>query len=109
MVLRAFLMALLLSRGVWGELPIDTSRARDVEAWKPQIAAYSLRHYGQKEWRLEPHCIVLHYTASSSFPWNLVHSTSSLGERPGLASHYVVDGRHIWQILPPQVRSRGAY
>ncbi|MEW6279959.1 MAG: peptidoglycan recognition family protein [Candidatus Eremiobacterota bacterium] len=90
-------------------LPIDRSRQRDLQAWKPQIQAYSKRHYGEDTWQLRPTCIVLHYTAGTSFPWNLVNTGSFLGERPGLASHYVIDGARVWQILPPDVRSRGAF
>lgn len=89
--------------------PIDTSRARDLSRWKPAIAAYSKRHYGEAEWALQPTCIVLHYTAGRLFPWNLVQGDRFDGEAPGLASHYVIDGRHIWQLIPPDVRSRGAY
>ena len=87
----------------------DLSRARDLETWKPAIAAYSQRHYAEAEWALRPTCIVLHFTAGRLFPWNLVKSDSFDGEVPGLASHYVIDGPHIWQLLPPEVRSRGAY
>ncbi|MFN8610764.1 MAG: peptidoglycan recognition family protein [Vulcanimicrobiota bacterium] len=87
----------------------DTSRVRSLESWKRQIAEYSRRHYGEADWRLEPKCIVLHYTAGTTFPWNLVNSPDFAGETPGLASHYVVDGSRIWQVLPPEVRSRGAY
>lgn len=92
-----------------GTYSIRTDRARNLRAWKPQIAAYSQRHYGENTWELEPTCIVLHYTAGKLFPWNLVNSPSFLGEKPGLASHYVIDGANIWEILPPTVRSRGAY
>ena len=88
---------------------IRSDRARALESWKPDIAAYSLRHYGEAEWRLQPTCLVLHYTAGSAFPWNLVQSSSFEGERPGLASHFVVQESVVWQILPPEVRSRGAY
>ena len=89
--------------------PIDHSRHRDLATWKVAIAAYSQRHYGDNEWRLRPTCIVLHYTAGRSFPENLVSSSSFVNETPGLASHYVVDGQHIWEILPPTVRCRGTY
>jgi N-acetyl-anhydromuramyl-L-alanine amidase AmpD len=91
------------------ELHIRTDRQRDLSTWRPAIARYSLRHYGEDTAELKPTCIVLHFTAGSSFPWNLVRSTSSDGEAPGLASHYVIEGSTIWQILPPDVRSRGAY
>lgn len=90
-------------------LKIDTSRARSLDSWKAQISGYSLRHYGEPTWQLQPTCIVLHYTAMPAFPWNLVRSSSFNNETPGLASHYVIDGPKIWQILPPTVRSRGAY
>ena len=36
-------------------------------------------------------------------------TSSFAGETPGLAVHYVVDGDKIWEILPPNVRSRGCY
>lgn len=87
----------------------DTSRARPLGAWKPAIAEYSRRHYGEPQWQLQPKCIVLHYTAGREFPWNLVNSAEFAGESPGLASHFVVDGPKIYQLLPPEVRSRSAY
>lgn len=95
---------------VAAELPsYDQSRARPLEPWKRQITEYSRRHYGEPDWRLQPRCIVLHYTAGRQFPWNLVRDGQFAGEAPGLASHFVVDGSHIWQLLPCGVRSRGAY
>ena len=87
----------------------DTSRARSLTDWKPAIREYSRRHYGEAQWQLEPRCIVLHYTAGREFPWNLVNSPDFAGETPGLASHFVVDGSKIYQLIPPEVRSRGAY
>lgn len=90
-------------------LNVKYDKARDLDSWKPQIAQYSARHYGENDWQLQPMAVVLHYTAGSGFPWNLVTSRDFLGETPGLASHYVVDGATVWQILPPWVRSRGAY
>lgn len=92
-----------------GAPAVDRSRARDLQRWKPAITAYSKRHYGEAEWALQPTCIVLHYTVSRGFPWNLVKTDSFAGEAPGLASHYVIDGSHIWELIPPDVRSRGAY
>lgn len=88
---------------------VDRSRERALAGWKPEIAAYSKRHYNEYTWRLHPTCIVLHYTAGTTFPWNLTRSTSFAGEKPGLASHFVIAGTKIWQILPLDVRSRGAY
>lgn len=89
--------------------PILRDHARNLDKWKPGIARYCKRHYGDEAWKLEPTCIVLHYTAGSTFPSNLVTSSSFDREPPGLASHYVVDGTKIWEILPPTVRSRAAY
>lgn len=108
---KVFIAMILLAMTVpvMAELPIDTSRKRNLETWKKQIANYSKRHYGDHEWRLVPTVIVLHYTVSEGFPWNLVNSDSFAGETPGLAVHYVVDGSKIWQILPDDVRSRGCY
>lgn len=84
-------------------------RKRDLTSWKPQISAYSQRHYGEATWELEPKAIVLHYTAGASFPWNLVSSKDFASETPGLAVQYVVEGSRVWQLLPPNVRSRGAF
>ena len=103
--------AVLLSMiGVQAEpLKFDRSRVRPLASWKQQIVGYSQRHYGEATWELNPTCIVLHYTAMPKFPWNLVREASFKGETPGLACHYVIDGDKIWEILPPTVRSRGAY
>jgi len=92
-----------------GGLKVSVARARSLSSWKSAIQEYSRRHYGEDTWRLEPACIVLHYTAGRTFPWNLVRSKSFAGEKPGLASHYVIHGSSVWQILPPTVRSRGAF
>lgn len=99
----------LASAALAEPLKIDRSRARSLSSWKPQIAEYSQRHYGEATWELNPTCIVLHYTAMPNFPWNLVRDTSFKGETPGLGVHYVIDGEKIWEILPTNVRSRGAY
>lgn len=103
------LIALVLTSASADPVKIDRSRARSLAKWKPQIEQYSLRHYGEKSWHLAPTCLVLHYTVSKGFPWNLVKSNSFAGETPGLAVHYVVHGKKVWEILPPDVRSRGAY
>jgi hypothetical protein len=104
------LTVLLAAGGAQAEpLKFDRSRARPLASWKPQITNYSQRHYGEATWELTPTCIVLHYTAMPSFPWNLVREGSFKGETPGLACHYVIDGDKVWEILPPNVRSRGAY
>lgn len=88
---------------------MDTSRSRPLEVWKKDIADYSLRHYGEKEWRLDPNCIILHYTAGKSFPKNLIEGDDFGGERPALASHYILSDSEGWEIIPPNVRCRAAY
>jgi N-acetyl-anhydromuramyl-L-alanine amidase AmpD len=111
---RPALLTILLAAGLWlsgsaDTLQIDRTRTRKLEKWKPLIQKYSERHYGESSWQLNPTCIVLHYTVSRGFPWNLVRTDSFKGETPGLAVHYVIDGSKVWEILPTDVRSRGAY
>ncbi len=69
-------------------IPYDKSR-------KKQMAAYSKRHYGKREWRLEnPKAIVLHYTATSDYPSvfnTFAANTPSLGESPGVCAQFVVE------------------
>lgn len=108
--MKLLFLLFLCSLPAAADLPVyDQSRARSLESWKPHITEYSRRHYGEADWRLEPRCIVLHYTATRTFPWNLVRDSEFAGEKPGLASHFVVEGRKVYQILPCNVRSRGAY
>lgn len=113
MRIKGLLLAVLLAAATAGAqaepIRLDKSRARPLASWKPQITEYSERHYGESTWELSPTCIVVHYTAMPSFPWNLVRESSFKGETPGLACHYVIDGEKVWEILPPDVRSRGAY
>ena len=108
-LLATLALATLSTLGTAEELQIDRSRTRKLSTWKPQIQNYSERHYGESTWQLNPSCIVLHYTVTKNFPWNLVNTNSFKGETPGLAVHYVVKGNKVWEILPPDVRSRGAY
>ena len=58
----------------------------------PEASLHRAPLHGQQRLSLEP-----------------VNTPDFAGETPGLASHYVVDGPKIWQLLPPDVRSRGAY
>ena len=102
-------LSFLASAATAEPLRIDRSRTRNLNNWKPQITRYSERHYGESTWRLDPTCIVLHYTVTKGFPWNLVRTQSFARETPGLAVHYVVKGKKVWEILPPNVRSRGCY
>ena len=85
-------------------IPYDSARKR-------QMAAYSDRHYGDREWRLEnPRAIVLHYTAGSTYSsaWNTFASNApSLGERPGVCAQFIVDkDGTIYQLTRLAVRCR---
>ena len=75
---------------VWKPIPFGAKR-------KAEMAAYARRHYGINTWRLQqPHVIVEHYTASSSFSSafnTFVSDTpdSELHELPGTCAHFVID------------------
>ncbi len=91
-------------------ISIDYSRKRnDLEKWKSWIADYSLNHYGEKEWKLNPKAIILHYTSTSVFPNAFTNSNAPFrDEMPPTATQYVVQGTKIFEVLPPTVRCRGA-
>ena len=77
------------------------------------MAAYSQRHYGQREWRLtDPDVIVLHFTATDSYEsaWNTFNSNApNRGELPGVCSHYVIkQSGTIAELVPPRIRCRHA-
>ena len=88
----------------WDPIPYKHDR-------KHQMANYSKRHYGKREWRLRHvRALVLHYTASGSY--SSVHSTfasnaPSLGERPGVCAQFVVDkDGTVYQLVRRSVRCR---
>jgi len=86
--------------------PISYSKAR-----KRQMANYSQRHYGQREWKLKQvKAIVLHYTAGPSYAsaWSLFDSnTPNLGEKPGTCAQFVVDqDGTVYQLTRLSVRCR---
>jgi N-acetylmuramoyl-L-alanine amidase len=86
--------------------PITFGRAR-----KQQMAAYSLRHYGHRSWRLRhPHVIVEHYTDGGTFAgaWaTMAANTRNLGEKPGVCAHFVIDtDGTIYQVVPLRIRCR---
>ncbi len=91
---------------VWKKVPFGAKRKR-------QMAAYSLRHYGERAWRLvDPRVIVEHYTDGTSFDsaWNhFAANGSHLGEKPGVCAHFLIDtdGR-IFQLVHLGVRCRHA-
>jgi protein MpaA len=80
---------------------------------KRQMAGYSKRHYGRREWRLrDPKVIVLHYTAGPNYrsAWQTFASnTPNMGELPGVCSQFVVakSGR-IHRTVRPTIRCRQA-
>ncbi len=86
-------------------IPYGSARRR-------QMAAYSLRHYGARTWRLRPRVIVLHYTAGSTYAGAravFAANAPNLGELPGVAAHFVVaKGGTIYQLVPLNVRVRHA-
>lgn len=78
---------------------------------KRQMASYSERHYGDHEWRLTDHrVIVLHFTASDSYDsvWNTFESNApNVGEKPGVCAHYVIEQNGtIDELVPPRIRCR---
>ncbi len=88
----------------WDPIPYGHDRRK-------QMAKYSKRHYGEREWRLEnPKAVVLHYTASGSYQsvWNTFASNApNLGESPGVCSQFVVDkDGTIHQLTRMYVRCR---
>ena len=91
--------------------PIDPDRISYEAERKRQMAGYSNRHYGAREWRLtDPDVIVLHFTASNSYSsaWNTFESNApSLGEPPGVCAHYLIDqDGAIGELVPPSIRCR---
>jgi N-acetylmuramoyl-L-alanine amidase-like protein len=81
-----------------------------------EMAAYSLRHYGESEWRLiDPQVVVEHWTQTSS-----VRATrdifvpdkadAELHERPGTCSHFVIArSGTIYQLVDLGTRCRHAF
>ena len=81
---------------------------------KRRMAAYSKRHYGKPEWRLEsPRQIVLHYadapTVSSVFnTFAEDRPDPAFGERPNVCAHFVLGGARPVQMVSLRVRCRHA-
>ena len=91
---------------VWKEIPFGAQRKR-------QMAAYSRRHYGEREWRLlDPQVIVEHYTAGTSLDsaWNHFASNAvHLSEKPGVCAHFLIDtDGTIYQLVNLGIRCRHA-
>lgn len=82
--------------------PIPFPRRR-----KREMAAYAKRHYGLHSYKLRnPHVIVEHYTAGTSFSsaYNTFAQDTrdvELHELPGVCSHFVIDtDGTIYQLVP---------
>jgi hypothetical protein len=79
---------------------------------RQEMAAYSLRHYGQATIVLRPHVIVIHFTAGPSYESAhsvFVQDVPNTGELPGVVSHFVIDkDGTIYQQLPTDLRGRHA-
>ena len=82
---------------------------------RADMAAYSQRHYGEREWRLEPQVVVQHWTSIASVraTWNLFarnRRDSELGELPGTCAHFLIgrDGT-IYQLVDEGTRCRHAF
>jgi N-acetyl-anhydromuramyl-L-alanine amidase AmpD len=77
---------------------------------KAQMAAYSLRHYGVDTWRMKPKVIVLHFTASSSYPGvhaEFASDAPNLGEEPGVCAQYVIDqDGTVYEQVTPTIQCR---
>ncbi|HSS04196.1 MAG TPA: peptidoglycan recognition family protein [Solirubrobacterales bacterium] len=80
---------------------------------KRQMAAYSLRHYGERTWRLRhPHVIVEHYAVASTAA--AVYDTFApdvadpeLHELPNVCAHFVVSSSgRIFQLVNLRTRCR---
>jgi beta-N-acetylhexosaminidase len=93
-------------RIVWKPIPFGAKR-------KSETAAYSRRHYGAAEWRLQhPRVIVEHYTASNSFASAFATFArdvpdGELHELPGTCAHFVIDrDGTIYQLVSLGIRCR---
>jgi N-acetylmuramoyl-L-alanine amidase len=91
---------------VWKPIPFPLQR-------KLEMQAYAKRHYGIDTWRLtDPHVIVEHYTASTTFAsayatFSADVPDSELHELPGTCAHFVVDtDGTIYQLVPLDVMCR---
>ncbi len=94
-----------------GKPPITADPISYGDGRKAEMANYSRRHYGAREWRLrDPKVIVLHFTATDSYDsvWSTFDSNApNLGERPGVCAHYVVEQNGtIDELVSPKVRCR---
>ena len=81
-----------------------------------EMAAYSLRHYGESEWRLiDPQLVVEHWTQTSSARATRDifvpdRADPELHEKPGTCSHFVIaQSGTIYQLVDLGTRCRHAF
>ena len=78
---------------------------------KMQMARYSQRHYGEREYRLgNARVIVEHYTDGPTMMsawWTMANNSKNLGESPGVCTHFIIgkQGR-IYRVVPVGLRCR---
>jgi len=82
-------------------------------ARRNQMAAYSNRHYGEREWRLTaPRLIVIHYAEAGTI--DSIFNTFAANrpdveyhELPGVCSHFAVSAKGIaFKFVPATIRCR---
>ena len=83
-------------------------------ARRKQMAAYSLKRYGDSSIVLAPKAVVLHYTAGGSWQsaWSLFDSNTPNAsgipnDLPGTVAHFIIDkDGTIYQLIPLDLRGR---
>ncbi len=78
---------------------------------KMQMARYSKRHYGKRQYHLnKPRVIVEHYTDGPSMMsawWTMANNTKDIGESPGVCTHFIINARgRIYRTVPLDLRCR---
>ena len=81
---------------------------------RKQMAAYSLKRYGESSTVLAPRVVVLHYTAGGDWrsAWSLFDSNTPNpsgipNDLPGTSAHFIIDkDGTIYQLLPLDLRGR---
>jgi N-acetylmuramoyl-L-alanine amidase len=91
--------------------PIHLKRIPFGHARKMEMARYSKRHYGQKQYRLiHPRVIVEHFTDGPTMMsawWTMADNSPNLGELPGVCAHFIIDGKgRIYSVVPVGLRCR---
>jgi beta-N-acetylhexosaminidase len=110
----------LLARGGQAATTSPTARPHIVAKWIPfsrkrkrEMVAYADRHYGLHTYKLlDPHVIVEHYTAGTSFgsAYNTFAQDTrdvELHELPGVCAHFLIDtDGTIYQLVPLGIMCR---